>query len=47
MRKRRSAGCVLAVAGGMILLAVLLPTECWWVIVGAVLLLLGLSVIKC
>ncbi|MBQ4382419.1 MAG: hypothetical protein II794_06770 [Oscillospiraceae bacterium] len=44
--KRAVVGGVLAVAGAMIVLAVLLPTSLWWLIIGFAILCLGLYVMK-
>lgn len=45
-RPRGRIGCLVALLGVFVLLALILPTSFWWFVLGAVLIYVGLCVIR-
>lgn len=46
-KKRGNIGCMIALLGVFVLLALILPPSFWWFVLGAVLIYVGFCVFKC
>ena len=45
-RKNRTIGGIIAAAGVMVVLSLVLPTSFWWFVLGIVLICVGISVMR-